>query len=740
MSIIEDIPKKTNIVISRTTQKFNKEYRLLADVEKAKVYLYYLKRERTIQVYRSIEHLFSANHEAVNEDYINSDLNNYKKMYSDSPQLDNLEELEIYIANSLNEESITEENFRDIANLRKELISSLEESFNNQEINNELLEQAKNNTKIKTRMGKIIERINITEDNPVKINKDEIITVSYKGTNYVITATETKPNSTLFNYIIYSKEKNTLKTFRNEAIFIEHNYNNSKFAQYTKSLLYGEEEIKSTNFGKALKNLNNQYEKQLRIRTQTVEEEIENIDYDIIQNIEEQIQEQGFINYIDSNLKKIYLGDTKNLIKGLLCSINIVLSIESYFLEIEGHSELGKSFLSKLILMMLPKEDIVRYNVISDAALYKKARSKPKIYNNKIIYMGDLGSSKQQEKTKELRDTLKVLITEGYANKTICGTKDEIIEMNLECESVGLMYECINSLNTEDDQLESRTITITAPNVKDKDICFLGAQQTNKNTKISKRTIKAKEQLSNLRHYIRYLKEENINVEVNHFWEDIYNYVQYNEKVRRTFNRYIKLFKIYCILNKYDSIKYNDTLIASNKQLQGFLNEICTDVTLTPINKKFITMLREQGNKIEIVKNPMNLIINYANNNHTLDHYDMDNNNSNSIELELLEDKEVHNLISKVLKEYPKYFFTVKTLKRTYRNNKGYKDILDISKTLEYLYDLGYIEKLDYQRKIGKIYENVYYLTEKVNNIDINTINDYTDNEVINKYIKLLNT
>ena len=62
---------------------------------------------------------------------------------------------------------------------------------------------------------------------------------------------------------------------------------------------------------------------------------------------------------------------------------------------------------------------MIREKADSVAAVSRHAQESPTFYDKKIVYMGDLGGSKDKERTEEVRNIFKELNSEGIFSRPV---------------------------------------------------------------------------------------------------------------------------------------------------------------------------------------------------------------------------------------------------------------------------------------------------------------------------------
>ena len=204
------------------------------------------------------------------------------------------------------------------------------------------------------------------------------------------------------------------------------------------------------------------------------------------------------------------------------------------------------------------------------------------------------------------------------------------------------------------------------------------------------------------------------------------------------------LFKAYCTLTYFECKKIGNDgeLLATQKQLETFMNKINLENALPPSESAFLKMLigesiktglvivetnvdNTQGAEDDILLNPLNPYFNTVleklyegrNGKHTkVETSEMTLDTIAPIDREeaiaiLLQ---MYRLKGRSSKHQKNVFFTVTDVKYAHSQKKAYKNIDDIPKMLNKLYKLGFVDKLEYRDSKG---QNIYYLTSKCKNI-----------------------
>lgn len=468
---------------------------------------------------------------------------------------------------------------------------------------------------------------------------------------------------------------------------------------------------------------------------------------------EMQIKSNGLIPYLEQDISKIHLGSNKGIYKKLLASFNIMNGTGSYLFNTTSASATGKSEEDKTIFMkMLPAEYVLNKNNITEASFIRYAKVDPKYFNRTIIYLGDLGNVKAQEKIEPVLDIIKQLITENEYTKDLAeqiGNNKEFIpvSISLRTDSIGGAYTTIYNDNAKGDneQLSSRTINCTAPPVKYENLTVHMAKLEAVNSKYRLAYDNAVENLEYLQEYLKYKVNEDITV-VNPYYKVFADYSKpKGQTAIRHYKQHMELFNSYCILTSYNCNEYKGHLIASKQQLEEYFIFIAEEDAIMPLQSEFIKMLKATGTKQELkmLKEPTaedktadyNVYLNEVveeighkialQKTHKLleeDFYDqstieafepnyMEDLNKNEQDLVINKLMQKYKLAGRSTAHKENVFFTVNDITQTYKKYRPFKNVSNISEMLNQLYQLDYIGKLEYKNPRNN--QNIYYLTDK---------------------------
>ena len=479
-----------------------------------------------------------------------------------------------------------------------------------------------------------------------------------------------------------------------------------------------------------------------RRNPQLSEEEI-----DIAIDVESKIKKLGLIPYYDSMIDRFHIGNHKNIYRKHLGAVNVMRGKGRYIFGTKAKSEAGKSLEDEIaFLILIPKEYIFKKNQMTLSSFSRYGEKSPYYFDRMIIYFGDLGGKKSFEKLEDVFDMAKTLITEKEFSRDISEGKGkfENVTLELKVNSFGAVYQTVryDFFGQDGGQLESRSIESTPfeANLDDiLDLIFaLNMDDSMENQAQDGVIIEAKK----FHIYLKYLVKKDIKI-VNPYRSLFKKLVKYSEAVKRDFKQLLELFDSYCALTYFNCEVIDGRYIASQSQVREFINEICLDNTLAPLENEFIKMLigiKKDGEKsvhaLTIIPiseededdelNPLNPYMNDVL--EAIGEIEKENDNQSrfqSLNIEGLEYPKKKTAISKLLEMYrlggtsmsheENVFFRVSDIKRVYSSRNAYKNIDEVGVLLDKLYKKGFIGKLDFKDDER---QNIYYLTSKCEEIN----------------------
>ena len=500
--------------------------------------------------------------------------------------------------------------------------------------------------------------------------------------------------------------------------------------------------------------------------------------------IQSTIQQDGLISYMNNVLDDVHIGDHRNILRKTLMVLSIMRGKASFLSETFAEKEAGKSVEDDIVFgMITPPRYIFQMNDMTWSAFTRYGGVSEEFFDRLIIPFGDFGSEKSFKKIEEVFDVCKQLITENRYSRSVSeSTKDgngyEVIELTLTVNSFGVAYSTVkNSFTNDDEQLISRTLNSTPAEVDDKEVMLYLFYLDNPYSKQSKARTKAVDKLRDFGLYMLSLVTADMDI-INPYQDVFIDYALDSNSPKREMKQQMKLFSAYCTLTSYECENVGGYKVASIKQLSDYMNKINLENALIPYENDFLKMLMAQGNKYELsilydidfeeqirdIKSRNYITADEKEEliepiRETMKREDVfsikecENNAipyirvrtyTDDLEQTVLTSKD--QLSNQQLKELPnklnmlygirgtsnnhkaRIFFRVSDLKNIYGKRKAYKNIENVSKLLNSLYDKGYLGKYEY--KLGN--ENLYYLTHNCEDISSEfearmTFNDYWD-------------
>lgn len=458
--------------------------------------------------------------------------------------------------------------------------------------------------------------------------------------------------------------------------------------------------------------------------------------------VENTIKDIGAIAYLENIVDKFHIGNHKNIYRKHIGGFNIIRGKGAYFIGTTATSGEGKSLEDEIaILKLIPSEYIFRKNQMTLASFSRYGEASPYYFDRMIVYFGDLGGRKSFQKVEDVFDVFKVLITEKSFSRDISeGTSKggfENVSLDLNVHSVGAVYQTVKNdfLGEDFEQYESRSIQSTpfeANSDQILDLVFAKSQSFESVEDIAQK--EADKEVVKYHSYLKYLIAKDIKI-VNPFRSVFKKLVRHSDIDTRDMTQLVELFDGYCVLTYFDCKEINGKLIASQKQLKTFINDICLENTLAPHESDFLKMLigikadgeknkyaltiidESEDDELDIMQSYHNAVLEAIGEIQNLDKFQC-------VTIEGLEYSKQSKAISKLLEMFKlkgrsvnheeNVFFRVSDIKGAYANKKAYKNIDDVGALLNKLYDKGFINKLDFYDNKR---QNIYYLTSKCEEI-----------------------
>lgn len=460
--------------------------------------------------------------------------------------------------------------------------------------------------------------------------------------------------------------------------------------------------------------------------------------------VEKKLQEMGFVKYLDNELDKLYVGKHNDVILKLLGVFKIMKGEGSYIFETIADSGEGKSLADEILFeFIVPKQYIYKVNSITKSSFTRYAERNEYYFDRIILIFGDLGKKGAFNEMEDLLNILKVLITEKEYVRDLSDKGEEgnytNKQLKLKCNSIGGAYSSTKNHFTEgDSQLESRTISGTPHGAKDEEVMDYMILVDCPISKELKEKKEAKKELRKFQSYLLYCLTMDLTI-INPYGNIFKKHALASDVPKRELKQLLELFNSYCKLTYYNCNNTNGYLVASEKQINEFMKDICLENALIPYESDFLKMIMAKKKNTELV------IIDTANGEESddenkvspLDEYYANVLNSfDDIKVTSFSDLDNYKeerAIKRLLKMYKlggtssdhkeDVFFRISDIRRHYSKYKAYKNIDNIQALIHRLVKKGYIDSIEYQD--GK--QNIYYLTEQCN--DIATPFELTDDD-----------
>lgn len=462
--------------------------------------------------------------------------------------------------------------------------------------------------------------------------------------------------------------------------------------------------------------------------------------------VEKKLQEIGFVKYLDNELDKLYVGKHTDTIRKLLVVFKIMKGEWSGILETIANTGEGKSLSDEILFnIIVPKQYIYNANSITKSSFTRYAELHEYYFDRMILNFGDLGKKSAFKEMEDLLNILKVLITEGEYVRDLSDKSDEGSytnkQLKLKCDSIGGAYSSTKNHFTEgDSQLESRTISGTPHGSKDEDVMDYMIYINCPISKQIKEKKEAKKELKNFQLYLLHCLTMDITI-INQYGNVFKRYAIHSDVPKRELKKVLELFDSYCKLTYYNCDKINGYLVASEKQINEFMKDICMETVLIPYESDFLKMIMATDKKLELTiidttedsENPLesyynNVLESFSNNDYT----SFSDLTHSEVELTIKRLLKLYKLGGTSVDHKENVFFRISDIRRHYSKYKPYKNIDNVQGLIHRLVKKGYLDSIEY--KDGK--QNIYYLTEQCNDIAIPFELTEEDKEKAEEFLK----
>ena len=459
--------------------------------------------------------------------------------------------------------------------------------------------------------------------------------------------------------------------------------------------------------------------------------------------VKAEIKEKGFVQYMNSILDKIHIGDHRNIIRKILAVYDVISGINSQMIATDGNAELGKSYEDETVLSAIPERYIYPVDEMTKASFSRCAEIHERYFDRMICYMGDLGSENSIKEVIDVFNIFKRLITENKYSREVAdkiGGKYVVNKFKLTVDSIGVLFQTtkFDFLDIEGDQLASRSLKSTPAKVDTKEVMYYrGKKRGIRNSVTNQRKAEAENEFRKFQSYILYIISKDIDI-VNPWITVFMRFAELSKTPIRDCDKAMCLFQAYCTLTYTECGKIGDNeYLATSEQLEDYMNDVSLDNVLPPSESDFLKMLIGDGTKYGLTildteteeekeeeAPSFDPVIGYYDD-AIAEVYKGINGETQGVDtsdktMETLTHTDREEAIATLLQLYrlggrsdnheDNVFFTVTDVKRTHQKRKIYKNIEDVPKLLNKLYNNGFMDKLDYKNVKG---QNIYYLTSK---------------------------
>ena len=515
-----------------------------------------------------------------------------------------------------------------------------------------------------------------------------------------------------------------------------------------------------------------------RIINQRCSPELTEHEQEIVDKVHKEIVEHGLTGYLDKPLKKIHMGDHRNIYRKTLMSLCVMRADYSSFIQDLARAGAGKSHENDIVFdLIVPERYIMLVNDVTLAGFTRYGDLHERYLDRLILLFYDKGGKKSLDNIEEVMNILKMLITEGKYHKDLT-EKDKkgnpvMKSLDLVVDSICAVYSTPNTDDDAiaDDQLESRSLKCTPADVDIEEILDHISYLMYMDSKQSKDKADAEETLKNFSMYLLSLVNDT-DVIINPYMEIFKRHsktIDDRGNITREFERQLHLFDAYCRINKHECKHIEgNTYGVTPKLVEDYFNDINLKNALSPTQSDFIEMLMKGNNKDNPLKlvnetdDPIENSVNLADcmdkaieqfkedssyseryssdgnkYNPTLDRYG--NTDEEDITYDILTKQHREQVLKQILEWYKikggknsvcPIFFRVRDVHNHFRRYKAYKNVSNVSDILDKLRYKGYVNRLD---KLDG--ENIYYLTTECNNLKQQKLTE-EDKEKANIYLE----
>ncbi|WP_296865418.1 hypothetical protein [uncultured Methanobrevibacter sp.] len=461
--------------------------------------------------------------------------------------------------------------------------------------------------------------------------------------------------------------------------------------------------------------------------------------------VETELKSIGLVKYLENQLDKLYKGNHTNMLRKLLGAFKIMRAEGSYIFETIAKAGEGKSLEDEIVFsLMIPKRYIYKVNSITKSSFTRYADKNEYYFDRMILLFGDFGSKKSYGEMEELLNILKVLITEKEYVRDLSDKSDDgnysNKQLKLKCDSVGGVYSSvINDFTDGDSQLESRTISSTPYGAKEEDIMDFMILLEYEGSEESKGKKEAEKELKKFQKYLLSCVNMDITI-INPYGEIFKRHALHSDVPKRELKQVLELFDAYCKLTYFNCENINGHMVASEKQLNEFMQDICLENALIPYESDFLKMIMAENKDTELK------IVDTDEEDNLLDEcYETVLDEIGGVNAEIFSDltyADEEKAVKTLLKHYKlggtalshedNVFFRISDIRRQYSKYKAYKNIDNVQTLIHRLVKKGYIDSIEYQD--GK--QNIYYLTAQCKDIAIPFELTEEDRDSANEFLK----
>ena len=223
-----------------------------------------------------------------------------------------------------------------------------------------------------------------------------------------------------------------------------------------------------------------------------------------------------------------------------------------------GESASGKTHVESIALSLLPQEYIVIEKQVSPAALFNRAKTDEYFYDGKIVVYGDMGGEKDKDNQQEAFDLMKELQSDGKISKPISVKDDSNNWVTQDLILYGNPCLWYTTIPTDIDSQELSRAIVFTPRMDNQVIFNLrGKALSFKKGKTYTMFENVKAKAESVPYMVEHLRQEMEDyIIINPYFDVITEILAQSKYYKRDTEKYVALLDTITALNFYQNDKY----------------------------------------------------------------------------------------------------------------------------------------------------------------------------------------